>query len=339
MLTTVFELALLAALSWGLSHAVRCYALKAQVVDVPGERSSHSQVTPRGGGLAIVICASLYAIYLSVQTPSLIAWLLAIFLPAGLLGLFSFIDDHRPLSRRLRMLVHMACAALFIYLLPTTSSLQLGTYSIAINSFWALPFSLIAISWLINLYNFMDGIDGIAATEAISLLFGLQIIIAANGAGFDQILMGLAAIISGFLFINWAPAKIFMGDIGSCFLGLALAAVACYCSAYYQISLWSAIILLAAFICDASWTLLYRILSKQAWNEPHRSHSYQILSRRWESHSKVVCAMLAMNALWLLPLALLADYYSAWGGVIFALACLPFATIGHKLKAGHKSQL
>ncbi|WP_299974802.1 glycosyltransferase family 4 protein [uncultured Pseudoteredinibacter sp.] len=333
------ELALFSALCWLLSHAVRSYAIKAQVVDIPGERSSHSQITPRGGGLAIVICACLLAIYLAQQDPSMTAWLIAIFFPASALGLFSFVDDHRPLSRRLRMLVHMSCATLFLYLLPTTSSLQIASFNIAINSLWALPFSLIAISWLINLYNFMDGIDGIAASEAICLLLGLQIIITANGAGFDQILMGLAAVISGFLFINWAPAKVFMGDIGSCFLGLVLAAIACYCSDRYHISLWSAIILLTTFIYDASWTLLYRILSKQAWNEPHRSHSYQILSRRWESHGKVVCAMLAVNTFWLLPLAMLANHYPAWGAAIFILACLPFATIGHKLKAGHKTQL
>ena len=187
--------------------------------------------------------------------------------------------------------------------------------------------SLLAIAWMINLYNFMDGIDGIAAAEAICVLLSLQFIIYRQGGAFDIQLLGLSAVILGFLWINWAPAKLFMGDIGSCFLGLLLFACACYCAHQYQITLWASLILLAAFIVDASWTLLYRMFTGQAWNEGHRSHSYQILSRKWRHHSPVVCAMLLINVVWLLPLALLATRAPHWGAAIFALACLPLLTI------------
>lgn len=339
---SAYELLALSLLCWLLSHAVRFYALKANVVDVPGERSSHSQVTPRGGGLAIVITAIIAAVIQWHSAPaaeSTQPWLLAIYLPAGILGLISFIDDHKPLSRRLRIMVHLFCAGLLLYLLPSTVYLPIGDYSLDISAWWLLPISLIAIGWLINLYNFMDGIDGIAASEGISMLFGLSLIIYLQNGQLDSQLLALSAILIGFLCINWAPAKLFMGDIGSCFLGLALFACACYCSAQYQINLWASMILLAAFITDASWTLIHRILSGQAWNEPHRSHSYQILSRRWHSHSLAVCAMLVINILWLLPLAIFATYKPTWAAALFIVACLPFMTIGHRIKAGHSATL
>ena len=239
---SAYELLALSLLCWLLSHAVRFYALKANVVDVPGERSSHSQVTPRGGGLAIVITAIIAAVIQWQSAPtaeSTQPWLLAIYLPAGILGLISFIDDHKPLSRRLRIMVHLFCAGLLLYLLPSTVYLPIGDYSLDISAWWLLPISLIAIGWLINLYNFMDGIDGIAASEGISMLFGLSFIIYLQNGQLDGQLLALSAILIGFLCINWAPAKLFMGDIGSCFLGLALFACACYCSAQYQINLWA----------------------------------------------------------------------------------------------------
>ncbi|MBB6521783.1 MraY family glycosyltransferase [Pseudoteredinibacter isoporae] len=332
-------LAVLCLSSWLMSHGVRLYALRANVVDVPSARSSHSTTTPRGGGLAIVAASILAALWLWQQERLANLWLLAIYLPAGLLGLFSFVDDHKPLSRRLRFFVHLACACLLLYLLPKDIYLPLAGYQIPIASFWMAPLSVLAITWMINLYNFMDGIDGIAGAEAISVLLGLQTIIYLQGGTLDIQLLSLSAIALGFLWINWAPAKLFMGDIGSCFLGLILVACACYCAHQYQINLWASLILLAAFIVDASWTLLYRMLTGQAWNEGHRSHSYQILSRKWQSHSSVVCAMLLFNTLWLLPLALLSTKAPEWAAAIFALACLPFLTIGLKFKAGHNSEL
>lgn len=337
--TVLLMLFALCLLSWLLSHAVRLYALRANVVDVPGERSSHNITTPRGGGLAIVITTIIAAAWQWQQEIITSEWLLALYLPAGLLGLFSFVDDHKPLSRRLRFFVHLACAALLLYLLPEGIMLTVASFQIPINSLWMVPFSFVAVAWMINLYNFIDGIDGMAAAGAISFLLSLQLIIYLQGGTLDIQLMSLSAVVLGFLWINWAPAKLFMGDIGSCFLGLILVACACYCAHQYQISLWASLILLSVFIVDASWTLLYRMCSGQAWNEGHRSHSYQILSRKWKSHSFVVFAMLLVNALWLLPLAILANKTPNWGAAIFILACLPLLTIGLKLKAGHNSGL
>jgi len=328
---------LLAGSTWWLTMLVRGYALKNNMLDVPVARSSHTVDTPRGGGLAIVIniiiaCAIL--IYLNSISLESVSYLL---FPALIAAAVSFVEDHRTLPKRVRISLHLLSAVALVLLTPNVL-LDIGPWAVNLTGFLA-PIAVVLLTWHLNLYNFMDGIDGIAACQALIVFIGMACIQIFSGQLIDPLLILSSAAILGFLAWNWAPAKIFMGDIGSCFLGVFLPACLFYMANEYQISLWSGLILLSIFIVDASWTLTVRFLSKQAWNQPHRSHSYQILSRRWNSHSRVVYAMIVLAIMWLIPLAILADVNPAWGGILFLLAALPILTACHTLGAGHNNDI
>ncbi|MCV6613449.1 MAG: glycosyltransferase family 4 protein [Cellvibrionaceae bacterium] len=325
--------------SYLLSRSVINYALKANMVDVAGHRSSHQGTTPRGGGLAIVIMSLLagaYLMWLGTLHPALY---LLLFAPAGLVALVSFIDDHRHLPKGLRLGLHIIGVSLFLVLSPGLPEISFGNWQQHLGAWWMLPIVFVCMIWLLNLYNFMDGIDGIASVQALMYLAGLNGLIWLQTGQLDLLNLAICAAIGGFLCLNWHPAKLFMGDIGACFLGLLLPCLGLYYALSYQISLWAPLILLAVFIVDATWTLITRMSSGQAWSEPHRSHAYQILSRKWHSHSLVVCAMLTLIAAWLLPLAFLADHYPNWGLALFGLACLPLLTICHIFGAGRLTEL
>ena len=175
----------------------------------------------------------------------------------------------------------------------------------------------------------MDGIDGIAGVEAICVAGGGALIIRLNNGDAAQSfwLMTLAAATLGFLFWNWPPAKIFMGDACSGFLGFILGIFALVTSATAGINLWSWLILLGIFLTDATITLIRRILRKEKFYKAHRSHGYQILSRRFNSHLKVTLYCLFINIFWLFPLASLASFHSEWGAVCALIAFSPLVTL------------
>ena len=232
-------------------------------------------------------------------------------------------------------------------------------------------------TWWINLYNFMDGIDGIAASQALFMLLAgvllRSLVLAETGADTApglldrlqlQFLMTdpwstgsliIAAATAGFLVHNWAPARIFMGDAGSLFLGFSILAVAGLditghltwlreaqltgetdVSAGYGIPVTSWMILGALFITDATVTLLRRLLSGQRVGDAHRSHAYQRLSRHWNSHARVTLVYCLINVLWLLPLAALARLQPGQAWHLVALAYLPLVIAAYLLGAGRK---
>jgi Fuc2NAc and GlcNAc transferase len=193
------------------------------------------------------------------------------------------------------------------------------------SSFMSHIVFALALTWLLNLYNFMDGIDGLAAVEAIFVAGGAILLLWINDTGI-VIINWLAIIIAGvagFLVWNWPPARIFMGDVGSGFLGFFLGVVAIITAQSGDLSIWSWIILLGVFIVDATVTLLRRILRKERWYEAHRSHAYQRLARYYNSHKIVTIGVLVINLLWLLPLAWIADKWRDLGGPIVIIAFIP----------------
>lgn len=310
---------LLAALLVGV---IRDFARRAALMDIPNERSSHSAPTPRGGGLGIVV--SFYSGVLALALMGMIGWpmamvLLATSLPISIVG---FLDDRGGMPVSVRFSVHLTSAAVF------TTYAGIGTL-LGISWVDALPvlsFLLvwIAMTWLLNLFNFMDGIDGIAATEAICVVAGL-IVVGKHGAPDASLALSLllASACAGFLCWNLAPAKIFMGDVGSGFLGFVIGALCLIRVRDGGLSAWVPLILLAVFISDATLTLLRRAIRGERWAAAHRMHAYQWLSRRWRSHTRVVVLMVAINGLWLLPLAFLAAGRPDQAGWIASLAYLP----------------
>ncbi len=318
-------------LSYGLTYLVRLFALHKNIIDTPNERSSHSVPTPRGGGLAIVIAfyTALFVLYFSGQLQS------SVFM--GLLGLSSiavigFIDDHKHIPASYRLVVHFAAATWSCYWLGV---IPLGLGDIAVFTFLAWGGSLFYLVWLLNLYNFMDGIDGIATTEAITVLVSASVLIIFNEHidGILLIMLVLVAALLGFLLWNWPPAKIFMGDVGSAFLGILLASLSLVTANNGSLffSIW--LILLAVFITDATYTLLVRLFRGEKVYQAHRSHAYQYLSRQY-GHKRVTMGVLLINVFWLLPLAGLANFYSQWLMVYIVLAYTPLIIVAMKNHAG-----
>jgi Fuc2NAc and GlcNAc transferase len=302
-----------------LTALVRSYLLRRKVLDIPNGRSSHSAPIPRGGGLSIVVVSLGIVVWFAYRgaISASLGWAL---IGGGLaVAGIGFLDDHFAVPARLRLLVHFAAAGWALWRLNGMGPLHLG--GIIWDWGWVGQIvALVGLVWMINLYNFMDGIDGLAGLEAlwVSALGGLLLAWSGLGglAGCAQV---LAAASAGFLVWNWPPAKIFMGDVGSGFLGFVFGVLAISGAKERPWLLWPCLILLAVFIVDSILTLVRRLISGERWYEAHCSHAYQHAARRWGSHSKVTLTIAAVNVAWLFPLACGACVWPT-GGFLFALA-------------------
>ncbi|WP_081420123.1 hypothetical protein [Pseudoxanthomonas sp. Root630] len=253
----------------------RRYALKSNLLDQPGERRSHVVPTPRGGGIAIVAMVLLAGALVGFQSPG-DRWLLWSFGP-GLLMVagIGWWDDHRPLSPWVRLAVHAIAAAL----------LALGIWSATGGAGYAMVAFLLAMG-LVNVWNFMDGINGLAASQALLAALAYAALMP-GGGGLPWLAWSLFAACAGFLPFNFPRARIFLGDVGSGALGYALAALAATSMAASPREGMPLVLLpLCAFLVDAGFTLAWRMLRREHWWTPHVSHLYQQAARRW-GHSAV----------------------------------------------------
>ena len=321
--------------AWWLTGQVLRYSLAKHVLDVPNERSSHSVAMPRGGGVAIVV-AMLATLPLAASRdwlPWAHVW--ALVGAGALVAAIGFADDHRHLPRWWRFLGHVAAA---IWLLAWSGGWPpLHVFGVAADLGWiGHVLAALYIVWLINLTNFMDGIDGIAATEAVTVAGSGAFLFALAVPGDRQWIAPvlLAAATGGFLVWNWPPAKIFMGDSGSGFLGLALAQLSLQAAIVAPALFWSWAILLGVFVVDATVTLLRRALRGEPIYNPHRTHAYQHATVRCGAHKPVTLAVAAINVFWLLPLALFVARDSLSGPVGVLVAYVPLVAVAAWLGAG-----
>jgi Fuc2NAc and GlcNAc transferase len=313
-------------LTWGLAGIVQRYAPLLGLVDIPNDRSSHVHPTPRGGGLAIVVSmfGALGVLQSVGSVPAKLTWTLL--LGGGLIACIGGLDDRWSVPAYLRLSAHCAAAGLAIALLGTISILAVGQTSVSLGPLgW--PLTLLGMVWFLNLFNFMDGIDGIATLEAVYLGVAAGVLAQANGASAGVViaLFLLAASCTGFLPLNWPPARLFLGDVGSGFLGFVLAALAVCTIVMGSLSVWTWFILSGAFFTDATATLLRRSARGERAYEAHRSHAYQWLARSWDSHRRVTLTYLAVNLLWLFPLAWLSTRWKQSAAMLAACAIVPLA--------------
>jgi UDP-N-acetylmuramyl pentapeptide phosphotransferase/UDP-N-acetylglucosamine-1-phosphate transferase len=262
------------------------YLRKKNVLDIPNERSSHTQPTPRGGGngiLAGVIIAG--GVYAAVAEDYKIALILGLSLIIGIVG---FIDDiKRGLHTGLRFGIQVTCAAILMYvfgpidILPFPHPLDINLH------WWGYLFGMVWLVGVTNIFNFLDGIDGYAGMQ--SLLAGWALAVIDWGGPIGMIGLFIAASSLGFLFFNWHPAKIFMGDVGSSFLGFLFAALPFYIQSYTRTDFFFATgIFLWFFLADGGLVIFRRILKGEKIWVAHRSHLYQRLVISGWSHSRVV---------------------------------------------------
>ena len=286
-------------LSWVLLHfavavagtwlAIR-YAVRRNLLDQPGERRSHAMATPRGGGIAIVAAVLLGIVWLAVRQPEhalpLARCALGLVLVAGI----GWVDDHAALPAWPRLLVQALAALMVAWAIHQTTAVMLDAV-----------FAFVLVMVMVNVWNFMDGIDGLAASQAAIAAAGLALVL---GTGpWAWLGAGLFAAIAGFLPFNFPKARVFLGDVGSGALGylLALLILAAFMSHRSQ---WLFLLLpVSVFLIDAGFTLAMRMLRRERWWEPHVQHAYQSWSRRLGSHVPVTIAY-AVSSLFAVTLML-----------------------------------
>jgi Fuc2NAc and GlcNAc transferase len=325
-----------ACASLTLTWVLRRYALERRsLIDVPNERSSHQNPTPRGGGVAVAFSflGLLPVLWIAGTLPS--NMFVALCGAGGLAALVGFVDDHRPVPATWRLVAHFVAAAWVVGWLGGMPPVTLA--GVQLSSGWLnIVLATAYLVWLLNLYNFMDGIDGIASIEAITVCIG-GILLCLTAVPGSEDWAGpalLAASVSGFCYWNWPPARIFMGDSGSGFLGVTLGAFSIQAAWVTPELFWAWTILLGAFIADASVTLSRRVWRGHRYDEAHRSHAYQRAARRFGAHKPVSLAVGAITLFWLLPLALLVALGRLGAALGLLIAYVPLLWLAVWLRAG-----
>jgi Fuc2NAc and GlcNAc transferase len=280
----ILSLVIAFVLSYFGVEIFRRWCLKREVVDIPNERSSHSDPTPRGGGIIIVILSlAFYIAYASINGSIKWAYIL------GAIGIsaISWFDDLISIKSSWRFMVHSFAAIIAITGIGT---LNLETFGIPESHWFSYIVTFLWIVWLTNAYNFMDGIDGIASSQAITASIGWAFF--GFVAETPEITYFSAILLTtnlGFIIHNWSPAKIFMGDVGSAFLGFTFAVIPLYFkeNSFDRNAFVFGIIAVALFLFDSIFTFLRRVLYREKFWQAHRSHIYQRLVFNGNSHARV----------------------------------------------------
>jgi glycosyltransferase WbpL len=312
-------------LSVSLTWAVRRYALRTNLIDEPNARSSHTRATPRGGGLGIVV-ASMIGTFALWRFDLVEFRLFAAFVLGGaLVATIGFLDDRKGVAAIVRLGVHVAAACIGVSLIGGVSHIELGSvrFDLGLSGF---VLAVVCLVWTINLFNFMDGIDGIAGSEAVFVTFAsAAMMILLNGvSGSASICVVVGAASLGFLVWNWPPARIFMGDVGSGYLGYCIGLTALAAAKENVLQVIPFLLLGGVFFVDATLTVVRRLARGERVHQAHRTHAYQWLAAHWASHLRVTLLVLSVNLLWLLPFAAwaaLCKEYALWA----LLALVPIA--------------
>ncbi len=312
---------------------MRRYALQ-RLLDLPNARSSHTVPTPRGGGAAIVATSCLGTFMLQSMGLTDAILLLAVMLPGLAVAIVGFVDDHGHVPTSQRLLVHFGAAAWATYWLGGLEHLQLGHLSLDLGIAGFVLATLVVV-WTLNLFNFMDGIDGIAGSEVAFVALSNAWLAGPGSIAFLPLLC-LAGASTGFLAMNWPPARIFMGDVGSGFVGFTLGAFAIALNNEGTVSFWASAILMGVFLTDATVTLLKRLTAGERIHEAHRSHAYQWAARRIGAHWPVTLGAASINFAWLLPWAYVARNHAEQGFVFLGIALTPLAALALALGAGRR---
>lgn len=310
------------------------YALAKKIMDIPNARSSHASPVPRGGGMAFVMVFLFTIILVSCFATVDFTLNKLLFISLSSVAVLGFFDDKLNLSARIRCVVQLCAAILVVFALYPLPDISLQFMAIS-SGIILEGLVILFLVWLLNLYNFMDGINGIASIEAISVCCGMSIVYWLSGHHSEALIpLLLSAAVFGFLPWNFPKAQIFMGDAGSSFLGFALGILSLQALTFDNQLFWSWLVLLGVFIVDASVTIFIRAIGGEKIYVAHCSHAYQNAARKYNSHTPVTLVVLAINLMWLLPISILISmqYLHGFYGVI--LAYIPLLYTSVKFNAG-----
>ena len=284
--------ALATFLSFLFTGLAMLYARRSGLIDIPGERHSHREATPRGGGAGLVLALVIMAVApLGAQMPDPV---FTVVLPGFVaLALLGWLDDHRPLRARTRFVVQVLVCIFLVWNLPRSG---------AFASAWFAVAAVLFAAWMINLYNFMDGSNGMAAGQGVFATAVLAWLFQrADEPGFAALCLLTAACCVGFLPWNLGRARVFMGDVGSLALGFLIAALLLFGVTGGAFSLPVGLMVMAVFLADSTLTLLLRVTRGEQWYNAHRQHLYQRLIARGWTHGRVLLVYQFVNLAVVLP--------------------------------------
>jgi len=316
------------ACSWIGVFLYKKYALYTGIISNPNYRTLHELPIPRGGGIVFstLFILAILLIWRYLQLSDNLLLILGV--GGGMASLLGFIDDIKNIRARFKLIIQLLLSSWVLYCLYLDNLLFLNWMPF----FLTIPAFLFFMVWIINAYNFMDGVDGMAASGAIftSLTLALVLSLTGNSVELIAIFILMAALISGFIFFNWPPASIFMGDAGSVFLGYIFGSLLLFTSLNGYISIWIWLTVFGYFFADTTVTQIVRVISIKKWYLPHRSHAYQNLARITGSHLKVTSGVTLYNIIWILPLTLLSALKPEMAVIISMLAICPALVIAYK---------
>lgn len=297
LLFIILIITILGIVSYVLTLMIMRYAVRNKMTVIPNERSLHDIPTPKGGGIAITLTwfAGISVLYFA----GIIELSLFLALLSGIMLAFvSLIDDLKGLRPIIRLVVQFITAILAFYFLHGLRPLVIPQLNFNYN-YVVYPLAVIGMVWFINLFNFMDGVDGFASVEVIAVSSVLFIM------SWNIITILLIVCVGGFLCLNWPKAKIFMGDVGSTQLGFILVVLGIYFHNTLEFSILNWIMLTSPFWFDATLTLFRRMRNKERLSEAHRKHAYQRIVTAGFSHEKVNFSLIVIN---LITIALIILY-------------------------------
>lgn len=308
---------ILLIVSFSLTYFIKNYAIKKSLIAEVNERSSHSTPTPHGGGISIAVTWFIGLFYLycinEIDETLFIGLLLGI-----VIAILSFFDDIYELSPKIRLLVQALISLSLILLLGGLNNINFYFFVIE-NQFITNIISFLMIIWFINLYNFLDGINGYAGSEGAFLALSGFIFF-----GDNHFLVLLVSVL-GFLYWNWNKAKIFMGDVGSTLLGYNIAVFTIFYSNQESTNFWIWIILFSLFWFDATVTLVRRKLNNEKISEAHKKHAYQRLNQSGWSHFKVTNFSILSNLCLFLIVYLIPNIFISISiTLIYLIFCMKF---------------
>jgi len=283
----IFYLVLAGIFSFSLTYITRKIAIKKSMLDLPNERSSHTIPTPRGGGIAIALTWFLSIGILYYQNQMDKSLFLALF-TGLLLSIISLLDDIYTLKNKPRLFVQAIVSGLGLYFTGGFNSIDLGFFVFS-NPYVLNIVAFFTIIWFINLFNFIDGIDGYASSESIFVITAFYFF---TGESF---LLFLLMALVGFLPWNWDKAKIFMGDVGSTLLGYTVIILLFYFHNKHSVSIFEGLVITSLFWFDATYTLIRRFINKENVGQAHRKHAYQRIVQAGFSHQKTVLFGMVIN--------------------------------------------
>ena len=289
-------------------------ALNSGRIALPGERQSHKVATPAGGGLGLILAMVIVSLILQTLEALPVFWWLNMLPGILLLALVGWVDDKNFVSSRIRLLVQFTVSFWLLLCMGFLGSV-LGAGITVIT--------MVAMVWLMNLYNFMDGSNGMAAFQGVFCGLVFAALFAAGGhPSMAIIAVIVAAACAGFVPLNFPHAKVFMGDVASVPLGFIFAAFSVYGVSEGVFSVWICALIMSVFLVDASLTLAARVIQSEQWYTAHKQHVYQRLIEQEWSHSQVLIAYQAINVVMVLPALVLVTMYPQYAFVTTVLTLL-----------------